>query len=205
MASALAHAQSHLGGSAERCSGSQRPNNALDPAADGFRGPTGRTSIGTSHRMSVAKLAGRLIDALLDARFRLDPLARRRHIESPRAALEAVIIERPVDPLPKVRILDRHHAAKTLPAPTVVTPLLKTAAKTSADVAALGDQRDARWLVERFESTNDGQEFQPLARRLRLAFGDREPLPVVDRLEHKTPLICQAGGWAGISRGLGKQ
>ena len=84
--------------------------------------------------------------------------ARRR---APGTAFDLVELQRPVDALPQVVVANRHELAEPFPAPAALAPLVQLAPDAAAHVAAAGEQRDARRLVECFQAANDGQQLEP--------------------------------------------
>lgn len=116
-----------------------------------------------------------------------------RRVNPPCAAFEVVVTKRPVDPLPKVTVLDGRHLPEMLPAPTVRTPLVETIRQPGPDVTATGDEGYARRLIERFQPADQRQQFQPLAASVRLGVARLQPLAGADWLQHEPPATGAAG------------
>ncbi len=121
-------------------------------------------------------------------------------IDPPDFALDPMKLERPIDPPPKVAVLDRHHLTVPLPLPVVFPPIDQSAANAARDVPAWRNQRYARWLLECFESSDYSKQFETFSTDFRLAIGDLDFGRPVEGFEHETPIARLA---VGIARGRG--
>ncbi len=111
-----------------------------------------------------------------------------RQVETPGAALHLMEIECPVDPLPEVAVLDRHHLAEMLPLPSVMPPLGQPLGQAAVDVTAGRDERHAGGLGQSLEPPHHGQQLETLAADVRLFVAGFELVAAVNRLEDKSPL-----------------
>ena len=85
-----------------------------------------------------------------------------------RAALHPMKRQGPIQPLPEIAVLDRHHLAMILPSPIVFAPIGQAVAQAASDVFARRDQCHERRLLECFQSADYGQQFEPLTAQIGL-------------------------------------
>src|SRR5262245_23666387 len=90
-------------------------NGSLQPCAD----RSAATAIGSYRRRW---LLGRLRGPIV-GRWGV------RQVESPGTAVNLVKLQGPIDPLPEVAVLNRHHLAEVLPLPVILPPLRKPIGK----------------------------------------------------------------------------
>jgi hypothetical protein len=131
-----------------------------------------------------------------------------RRIESPCPAFDAMITQGAVDPLPKIPVLDPRHLAEPFPLPIVFAPLRQAEPQAATDIAAGGDQRDARRLVQCLQAPHDGQQFQPTGIGRTFLVSRLQTRRPVDTFQDKTPAGSFAASAALARRratGLGKQ
>ena len=64
----------------------------------------------------------------------------------------------PVDPLPKITILDRYIPTKILPSPAISTPVIQAKGQALANVTAGRNNGQPAGTVERFDGTTDWGE-----------------------------------------------
>jgi hypothetical protein len=87
-------------------------------------------------------------------------------------------------------IANRYKLTESFPSPASGAPLAQTTANAASDVATRGDERDARRLIQRFQATNDGQQFEAASTRTWFnIFGRQNPL-VCDRLQDESPVVA---------------
>ena len=86
-----------------------------------------------------------------------------RPIETPPPALDFVESQGPIESLPQVRVLHRHHLPEEFPAPAVGPPVWKPKTDPLPDVVAALDQGHTRRLIERFQGPHDRQQIEAFA------------------------------------------
>lgn len=123
-----------------------------------------------------------------------------RWIYPPGAALQLVVTERSVNPLPEIPVLDGHHLPEAFPLPAVLPPLGKAETNTFAHVSALRDESHLGGLVEGFQTADNAQQLKPFAARIRINIVGHQTLRPVAGAEHEAP----ATGLLGIV-GLGDE
>jgi hypothetical protein len=120
-------------------------------------------------------------------RSRRSGVGRVRRVDS--AASDVQVMERqgPIQSLPQVPVLDRHHLTEALPSPAITSPFVQPVGQPSVDVLAGRDQGHARGLVERFQTAHNGEQFQPLALEFGLGVSDVEGRRSIGRLQDESP------------------
>jgi hypothetical protein len=121
--------------------------------------------------------------------------------ELPQAAIDLMKAESPIHSLPKVVIADRNHASEAFPLPAIGSPVGKAALQAAVDVAAFGNQGHPCRVIDRFESADDGEQFQSLVAIDWLKVASREALAGGHVLEHEPP----GSSLARLDRGFGKE
>ena len=111
-----------------------------------------------------------------------------RQIESPRAAIQLMKFQSVIDPLPEVAVFHRHHLTEMFPLPAVLTPFRQAVGNSAIDVSAGRNERDARRLGQRLQTTHDGQQLEPLALHVWFGVFSFKLFRSVERLKHKPPL-----------------
>ena len=89
-------------------------------------------------------------------------------LERRRTALHVVKLKRPGDALPKILVADGDEFAEPFPSPFTFAPLAQTLTNSAAYVAAAGQQRDARGLIECFQGANHCEQLEPIPTGARL-------------------------------------
>src|SRR5262245_36849562 len=100
----------------------------------------------------------------------------------PDAAFDPVKSECAVDALPKVAVLDWQPATIPFPAPMMTAPFVQSVSKPACHSFAGGNQGHSRRLIECFQPSDDGQQFEPFALQSRLVVRRLDPPTTVDRL-----------------------
>jgi hypothetical protein len=119
-------------------------------------------------------------------------------VHTEHAALDLVELERPVDALPEIGVLDRYLTAVRLPPPPISTPQFQGTAQAAVHLTAGGDQRDLRGLRQGLQSSDDRQQLKPLLAGRGFLVRGLKLQPTIDGLENKVPssllAVCPAVG-----------
>jgi hypothetical protein len=111
----------------------------------------------------------------------------RFRIKSPPDTLDLMKLQCPSDSLPQIAVANRHLPPESLPMPLFLAPLIQFAPNAARYIAAAGDERDLRGLVERFQAANDRKQLQPAPAVCRLTIGSAETVAAADRPQRKLP------------------
>ena len=113
-------------------------------------------------------------------------------------SLDSVDRQCPVDPPPKVRVLDFHPAAEMLPTEVVLTPPWERIRQGADQVAVVAEKRHATRAFDRFQSAYRGQQRQPIqiAELVIVGFQDQRP---VGRLKRESPIPVGEGRRLGFA------
>ena len=111
-------------------------------------------------------------------------------IETPPLALHVVESQGPIESLPQVPVLHRHHLPEEFPSPAVASPFRKSIPDPLPDVIAAFDQRHPGRLVERFQRPNNSQQVESFAGEIWFGILGCEALRPVLAAEHELPLTA---------------
>ena len=114
-------------------------------------------------------------------------------IETPPPALHVVEPQGPIESLPQVRVLHRHHLSEEFPSPAIGSPFRQTIADPLPDVIAAFDQCHSGRLVERFQRPHDRQQVESFAGKVGLGVLGFEPLRPILGPQHELPLAAALG------------
>lgn len=110
-----------------------------------------------------------------------------RRVETIRAAIDLMELHCPVDPLPKIQVLNGHHLPESFPPPIVPAPFPEAIADALADIGASGDQSHPRGLVKRLQPADYCEKLKPFPPNFRLDVVGLEPERAVGRSQDKPP------------------
>ena len=108
-------------------------------------------------------------------------------INSPRSAIDLVILHGPIQTPPKVVVFHRNHTPEVLPKPAVLSPFTKTVTDSFTNVRTRRPQRHTRRLFQRFESPDYREQFEPIATSLRVDIVGHGPLAALSRTQYESP------------------
>lgn len=102
-----------------------------------------------------------------------------RRIDAAHPARKPVDLHGPVQPLPQLGVLDGDQLAKSFPLPAVLTPFRQPVRYPVPEVTAAPVGRHSGGLVQRFETSDECEQFELLTSNVWLAILDgQNPVPV---------------------------
>jgi hypothetical protein len=109
-------------------------------------------------------------------------------VEAASAAFHIVELQRPIEPLPEVGVLDGHHLPEELPPPIAAAPFGEPVANARPDIIATVHKRYPRRLIERLQRPDDRQQIKPFDGQVGLGVVSLKPLHAILAAEHELPL-----------------
>jgi len=115
-------------------------------------------------------------------------------IQSPLPALHPMEPQSPIQTLPQISVLDRHHLAKQFPPPPVAPPFRQAVLHAMPNVRAAAEQSHSGGLVEGLQRPHHRQQIQPLPAHPGFDVRCRKLFRAIGLLQREPPSARVPGG-----------